>query len=30
MRTFGQRSVTFLDLDDGALVCGRCGAEVTP
>ena len=27
-RQCGCRSVTFLDLDDGARICGRCGAEV--
>ena len=26
----GPRSVAFLDLDDGARICGRCGAEVAP
>jgi hypothetical protein len=28
-RRCGPRSVAFLDLDDGARICGRCGAEVT-
>ena len=29
-RRCGPRSVAFLDFDDGARICGRCGAEVAP